>query len=364
MHQGWRSRAPKELLAPHDYVVSVLRALQATENAVKVFAGLLREVAGLPPVISTLQELAQCHSEGLAFAVDRGLAARLTDELSRSRVNLAERLVSLRDLCMSCGLPTDPLVKVEEVYGAVQTRPVEVHGTWAVSWHRAVLSFGYDQLFTILDELGFSEAHPDADEYSERCATFDQREMQSFLAAFTQLGDGRDDESHQWREYETLENELRMELFHAWALMRSVPHMMGSKDSVPIVIAESDSDTLEASSSAVDDEADAIASGDGSLDTCLASGTDMADQVEGAARLAQAFRETIQLPPKQQEILELLRSTGKRMTTDMILQKLEASRGPTSVGTTKDALSQLRRMGFLTNRQDVTPKGYGLAEWE
>lgn len=343
MHQGWRSRAPKELLAPHDDVVSVLRSLLAIRDAINVFARLLKEVAGLPPVNSTLQTPARCPRDVYAVTIDRDRAARLTIELARSRVYLSERLVSLRDLCMtSDGFPANPLIEVEEIFGAVQDRPVEVHGIWSVSWHQAIMSYGYGEFFTILDELGFNETYPDADEYSERCATFDQCEMQAYLTAFTRLGDGRFDESHLGEEYGVWENELRKELFRAWMLSRSLTRMPDSSDATGIMDSQDGPDTTETLSTSV---------------------TDDADEDEDVGYPSPSFRETVQLSPKEQEILDLIGSVGERMTTGVILRELEARRGPTSEGTTKMALSHLRRMGFLTNRQDVSPKGYGLAEW-
>ncbi len=70
------------------------------------------------------------------------------------------------------------------------------------------------------------------------------------------------------------------------------------------------------------------------------------------------------LSEAERRIIEVIRHAGHRMTTDEIVSELERQHGAASLGTTKNALAGLRRRKILTNRQDVKPKGYGLAEWE
>jgi hypothetical protein len=69
------------------------------------------------------------------------------------------------------------------------------------------------------------------------------------------------------------------------------------------------------------------------------------------------------LSPREQEIVDLLHTKCRRMTTAEILKALGAAGKYPSFGTTKNALAALVRNGALTNRQDVRPPGYGLPEW-
>ena len=61
-------------------------------------------------------------------------------------------------------------------------------------------------------------------------------------------------------------------------------------------------------------------------------------------------------------IIKVLKHSGKRLTTKELLSALENDCGAASEGTTKVTLAGLVRRGLLTNRQDVSPKGYGLHE--
>ncbi len=61
----------------------------------------------------------------------------------------------------------------------------------------------------------------------------------------------------------------------------------------------------------------------------------------------------------EKDIVEALRKSGRRMTTEPLLN---AALGDcTSHG--KSVLSSLRKQGIIDNRSDVEPRGYGLAEW-
>ena len=71
-----------------------------------------------------------------------------------------------------------------------------------------------------------------------------------------------------------------------------------------------------------------------------------------------------ELSPGKQAIIDVIRAAGQRLTTDGVVDALAKAHGVASEGTTKVYLSELVSRRLLTNRQDVTPKGYGLPEWE
>ena len=66
------------------------------------------------------------------------------------------------------------------------------------------------------------------------------------------------------------------------------------------------------------------------------------------------------LSDAEKRIVEVVRQAGKRLRTEEILNELERQYGAASQGTTKVCLASLVRRKWLTNRQDVIPKGYGL----
>jgi hypothetical protein len=70
------------------------------------------------------------------------------------------------------------------------------------------------------------------------------------------------------------------------------------------------------------------------------------------------------LSPSEQNIRDVLKNAGHRMTTDRIIAALEVKHGAASTGTTKNALAGMVRNGHLDNRRDVKPAGYGLPEWK
>jgi hypothetical protein len=78
------------------------------------------------------------------------------------------------------------------------------------------------------------------------------------------------------------------------------------------------------------------------------------------------FRTTAnaRLSESEQRIIDVIQQAGRRLTTSKILGELERRHGPASEGTTKATLSYLVRFGFLTNRQDVEPRGYGMPDWD
>jgi hypothetical protein len=84
-----------------------------------------------------------------------------------------------------------------------------------------------------------------------------------------------------------------------------------------------------------------------------------------AGHRAQGQRRTgVRLSAAERDIIEVIQTAGKRMTTRQIMAALEKKRGAVSEGTTKSALAGLVRRHLLVNRQDVIPKGYGLADSE
>ncbi len=69
------------------------------------------------------------------------------------------------------------------------------------------------------------------------------------------------------------------------------------------------------------------------------------------------------LSEAEKRIIEVIQTAGHRLKTNEIVCELEKQHGAASEGTTKMSLAGLVRLGLLTNRQDVFPKGYGLPEW-
>jgi hypothetical protein len=67
---------------------------------------------------------------------------------------------------------------------------------------------------------------------------------------------------------------------------------------------------------------------------------------------------------REQEIIDIIREAGRRLTGEQVLTELDRKRGSASPGTTKNYLASLVRQKRLTNRRDVDPPGYGLPEWD
>ena len=67
---------------------------------------------------------------------------------------------------------------------------------------------------------------------------------------------------------------------------------------------------------------------------------------------------------QRDDIIEILRDAGHRMTGEEILAALEIRNGTASSGTIKIYLASMVGCGSLTNRKDVEPPGYGLPEWD
>jgi len=66
----------------------------------------------------------------------------------------------------------------------------------------------------------------------------------------------------------------------------------------------------------------------------------------------------------EENIIDVIRAAGHRITGKEVLAELRKRHGAASEGTTKVTLASLVRRVLLTNRQDVIPKGYGLPEWD
>ncbi len=66
---------------------------------------------------------------------------------------------------------------------------------------------------------------------------------------------------------------------------------------------------------------------------------------------------------EEQEILDLIRSVGHRLTTDKILSEFNKRGNPKALSTTKAKLSSLVKKGLLRNTHLHKPRGYGLPEW-
>ena len=88
---------------------------------------------------------------------------------------------------------------------------------------------------------------------------------------------------------------------------------------------------------------------------------ELADAIEHSLGLS-SQREHLESPSlneSERKIVETLRETGHRLTTEPLLGK--ALGGVTSQG--KQYLASLVRRGIIDNRQDCAPGGYGLPEW-
>jgi hypothetical protein len=75
------------------------------------------------------------------------------------------------------------------------------------------------------------------------------------------------------------------------------------------------------------------------------------------------LRRRERLRPQQQEIVDVIREAGRRLTTDEVLQALQRNGKRRSEGTTKTTLAVLVQFGPLTNATDNYGRGYGLPEW-
>jgi hypothetical protein len=91
------------------------------------------------------------------------------------------------------------------------------------------------------------------------------------------------------------------------------------------------------------------------------------DPNEWGSQDVQAHPATLRPPPKlrpqQQELLDVIREAGHRLTTEQVLDALNAKGKRRSEGTTKNILASLVQFGPLTNATDEFGKGYGLPEW-
>lgn len=75
-------------------------------------------------------------------------------------------------------------------------------------------------------------------------------------------------------------------------------------------------------------------------------------------------RSPVDLTPREQEIVDILSSTGKRLTCSEILKKISERGKDLDAGALKPPLSRLVKAGILTNRSDKKPRGYGLPTWD
>lgn len=75
------------------------------------------------------------------------------------------------------------------------------------------------------------------------------------------------------------------------------------------------------------------------------------------------LRPRVKLRPQQQEIVDVIREAGRRLTTDEVLAALERKGKRRSEGTTKIILAAMVQFGPLTNSTDKYGRGYGLPDW-
>lgn len=60
------------------------------------------------------------------------------------------------------------------------------------------------------------------------------------------------------------------------------------------------------------------------------------------------------------EVLLTLAEIGHRLTLDALISAMEDKGRPRARSTVGDTLAQLTELGFVDNRQDCQPRGYGL----
>ena len=77
-----------------------------------------------------------------------------------------------------------------------------------------------------------------------------------------------------------------------------------------------------------------------------------------------AFATTIRLSPAEQDIVDVLREAGDRLSQSELLDLLSAKGKIPSVGTTKTMAAAMVRHRILTQGSDSHGKGYGLPEWD
>lgn len=70
-----------------------------------------------------------------------------------------------------------------------------------------------------------------------------------------------------------------------------------------------------------------------------------------------------ELPPSQKAVMSTLREVGERMTTTRLLEAMGRAGHDFADSTVKNALSILVTTRRIDNRQDTSPRGYGLPEW-
>jgi len=78
---------------------------------------------------------------------------------------------------------------------------------------------------------------------------------------------------------------------------------------------------------------------------------------------SQAANALLKSPDCCLDILAALTGVGHRMTRQAMLSALESRGKRWADGSVGAALAQLVEVGLLNNRQDIDPKGYGLAPW-
>jgi len=209
------------------------------------------------------------------------------------------------------------LIGVEEEFGAVADGIAEFQLHAAESFHRLAIDMGLFHIRAVLFVVGFGNDEEGDHCYTALCEGFSPENIAPYVATFAKhgleklakLGITYDDE--RWFRVR-----LRQELFRAWK--RKYPdNSMTYETYTP----------------------------------------------NGQAEVG-AFLEDPTLGAGERRIITVIHGAGHRLTTDAIMQKLETCYGPTSLGTTKMYLASLVRRQRLTNRQDVTPKGYGLPEWK
>lgn len=87
-------------------------------------------------------------------------------------------------------------------------------------------------------------------------------------------------------------------------------------------------------------------------------------QKEGALAAGLDAAPTVPLNQSQQDIVDLVRRSGHRLTTTGVLAGLAACGIEVSEGMTKQTLATLVQFGVLTNDPKAKPRGYGLPEWD
>jgi hypothetical protein len=306
--ESWLSRAPEQLVIPYLHAQSAIQLLSSVHWNTR---RLPEKVKPRPEADKLTAVLRKCSVQDIENARLAEWRSRLTEWADR----LAKDMVRLRD---TAAKGRNSLAEVEEEFGAVADGISNRGRLFASSVHRLVLDLSQHEVREIIEAVNFGVEEEDADAYSALCSGFHPDDISPCIEAVAESIPEALEAGISWDEYYRLTVQLEQELFRAWK--RKYP---------------TDSAKFK---TFVRDSCD-----DPHLFDVLSDPT---------------------LSEAERKILKVIQSAGHRVTTDEIVGEIERQFGAASLGTTKQCLASLRRRTLLTNRQDESPKGYGLPEWD